>query len=57
LGEGLDVGVGPVVGLVVALGFGLGFGFGVRVLTTAGPRVTSNCTSLGAEPRTAANTW
>jgi hypothetical protein len=48
------VGFDDSVGCGVVLLVGVGLGFGVRVLTTAGPRVTSNCTSLGAEPRTAA---
>ena len=53
LGEDLAAGVDLVSGEVVALGLG----FAVLVTVRVGAWVTSNCTSVGAEPRAAANTW
>jgi hypothetical protein len=53
LGVVLAAGLDRVFGEAVALGLG----FAVLVTVRVGAWVTSNCTSVGAEPRTAANTW
>ena len=53
LGEDLSAGVDLLPGEGVVLGLG----FAVLVTVRVGAWVTSNCTSVGAEPRAAANTW
>jgi hypothetical protein len=50
-------GCGDVFAEGVALAEALGRGFGVRVTTLAAAWVTSNCTSVGVDPRAAAYTW